>query len=102
MLTTDGRLAALGVVAEWLKGARIMVGDGQQRAEAPLDFDPMAFDEGIELTATFEGEMANFEWSERGVVLGDKLIDHEQADGGRKILGAVWTVTYRLDLTAEE
>lgn len=102
MLTPDGRLATLEVVAEWLKGARIMVGDGQQRAEAPLDFEPMPFDEGIELTATFDGEMANFEWMERGVVVGDKLIDHEQADGGRKILGAVWTATYRLDLMVEE
>lgn len=104
MLTSDGRSALGSVITGWLgTGARIFVGDGQQRAEVPLDFEPISMDDGtVELSATFGEEVANFEWREQGVVVEGKVVDMEKIDGGRKILGATWTVNYALELVVLE
>jgi hypothetical protein len=99
LLTDDGRRVYVEQVAQMLAGARIMVGDGQQRAEVPVEMEPWPGQ--VTMSATFGEDVANFAWTERGVMLDGKLIDHEEADGGRKIFGASWTVEYILQVLPE-
>lgn len=102
MLTAEGLNALSTVVSGWLADAKLMVGDGRQRAEVPLDMEPFSFEDGVvTLTATFGEEVANFEWREQGVVVGGQLVDQQSIDGGRKILGASWTVEYALTLAPD-
>src|SRR4051794_39744862 len=102
MLTAEGTVALADAIASWLTPARVFVGDGEQRAEVALDHEPFPnLDDGtVQLSATFGEDVGNFEWRERGVVLDGKVVDLETSDGGRKILGAVWTVRINLDVRA--
>lgn len=100
MLTAAGTDALAEMMATWLASARVFVGDGQQRAEVPLDYEPSAYGGEVTLSATFDENTGNFEWTERGVIVGDQVVDSETIDGGRKILGAIWTVQINLDVKA--
>lgn len=104
MLTPDGRRIYLDALAEKFKAAHIMVGDGQQRAEVPVEefVWPDPENGTLSMSATFGEEVANFSWTERGIMLDGILVDHEEADGGRKILGASWTVDYTVQVVPEE
>ena len=102
MLTAAGTNALADLVATWLAEAKIFVGDGQQRAEVPLDYAPFASEGQVTLAATFDEHAGNFEWRERGVIVGDQVVDTETIDGGRKIMGAIWSVEIALDVKALE
>lgn len=116
----------LGEETGTLAKAEIVVGNGQapfspddrsmsgdEIARRPLDEYPgfgwnedaaldMPDDEEtllvITLRATFGEGVANFEWRERGVVVGDILIDRTVSDQGRKASGAVWEAEATLSL----
>jgi hypothetical protein len=106
-----------------LEGATIVVGNGNteeqpQDAELAGEMTASAQVQEIEyvgriklesgeerhrliLRATFDEEVANFEWSERAVRLADgRMIDRVVQDQGRKVSGQIWAVEAALDLRA--
>jgi hypothetical protein len=116
--------AADGTLLDDLGNARIVVGTGEEpwtaadtrlygdqtdqaaldsgypRIEGPLvlDDDSSAF--RLVLRSTFGENQAIFDWRERGVLTAQGvLLDRSVLDLGRKVLGAVWQLEARLDLT---
>lgn len=81
-----------------------MIGDGNGRtASSPITSSWVSGFEDepsvLNAEATFAEAEAVFEWRERSVVdATGRVIDTETIDGGRKILGAVWTVAVELEL----
>lgn len=92
MLTSDGAAIVALLLAEQLSGGSIRVGDGEQTATAAiLDID--AEGDTVTVQATFPELEANFDWRFREVVTSDDVvIDRDDSDLGRKVLGAVWAV----------
>jgi hypothetical protein len=94
MLTPD----AAGWLAEALKGARLVVANGSEETAMAIAAEPVVEDGRITLTARFGPDDANFEWSERRVMIGDRVIDVERVDLGRKAEGATWTLETELEI----
>lgn len=103
-----------GLLTDSLASARIVVGNGSSEMSASDErlagpqTDQAGMDDGypqvggnaITFQATFGERDAIFEWGERGVVSAQGvLLDRSVADGGRKPLGAIWTVQAVLELT---
>lgn len=97
MLTPEGKTAIGDLIASWVGDARVFVSDGSQRAEATVNgvyFE--AEPSEVVFTATFGSDVANFNWSQRGVIVDGVVIDADEIDGGRKVLGMIREVTVRM------
>jgi len=97
MLTPEGQKQLARLIAEWVRGGAIVVGNGTESAEAPIESIEVVQVEGdgvsygVQVEATFGATAANFEWARNGVKLADGTeIDADQKDGGRKVAGAAW------------
>jgi len=98
--TPDGLVFAAGALARELTvaTAAIEISDGEQaaRAQAEIRVDGQV----VILRAEFPEDAANFDWRERRVVAGDRVLDVEGGDWGRKPAGAVWTTEAALELAS--
>lgn len=90
-----------GWLAARLADASIVVANGTAEAAAALDGPPETEGQTVTLRATFREGDANFEWSERRVVVDGKTIDTARADMGRKVEGSVWTAVAELELPVD-
>lgn len=102
MFTDAGIAWLLQRMLEGMAGARIYVTDnagGKHSERADLSIE----DNQIVLKATFGGDVANYDWKHRAVILPDQtVIDEIDLDGGRKVAGQVWNEEYRISPVAEE
>jgi hypothetical protein len=100
VFTADGLGWLGGLVAPLLSDAVMVVSDGDQRAEQPVSRAELDGPE-ITVSATFGEQDANFEWKVREVVLGGVVLDRDEADGGRKVSGAIWEARTVISLAGE-
>lgn len=97
-LTPDGAAAFAEWASQNLAGAEVVVSDGDQEARAPLTQAPSVDGATVLLRAEFAEEQANFDWTERQIVLGDRVLDSVSGDFGRKSAGAIWAVEVPIEL----
>lgn len=101
-LTPEGAAA----FAEWastpLADATIVVRNATQEATAQLAGPPVIQGGVVTLRAEFAEQEANFDWQQRDVVLGDRVIDSQRGDFGRKSEGAIWTVEVPIELQSTD
>jgi hypothetical protein len=102
VLTPDGQAWLLETILGASSPALIRVlGTGGETDEAPVnDGFPMIEEGEIVFEATFGGEAANFDWAKTEVVVGDRVIDSNEDDGGTKVAGSEWTVRPRVGFAA--
>lgn len=75
---------------------------GPNGEEATADADAHVDGATLNVVATFDGLVANFEWAAREVRTSEGVVlDREDDDGGRKTPGTVWTVEIALDLAPQ-
>lgn len=109
MLTQEGQAWLAALIAGELEGGSVLVSDGDQSAQAPIeriDAQRVTASDGVEsfrvmALATFGENDANFEWLESAVVLADGTeVDRTVEDRGRKAQGAIWSIEAALDVVA--
>lgn len=88
MLTPDGVNWVLGLIEANVEGAVMVVTDGSERAQAPVEVQRA--DEGVVARAVFGADDANFAWGRRSLIVGGVAVDVEQNEGS-KSRGQVWT-----------
>lgn len=99
MFTERGLAYLAKSLAADLENAQIVVTDGDNQDGASVTSVTV---DGPEVTATavFGEDKANFDWTERWLILNGEVIDREAGDFGRKSAGAVWTIDAVVDLRA--
>jgi hypothetical protein len=100
VLTPSGATAVADFLAVRLDGGSIRVGNDSDTASVPIQ-TAVTDGDTVTVRGVFPELEANFDWRYREVLDSDgTVIDRDDTDFGRKVLGAVWAVDVPITVAA--